>query len=59
MMDIAILPDINEGESGFSASGEVSTMDFCIKSVEGLVNAILEETEENGIFKFHGRFYKP
>ena len=53
MMDIAILPpDINEGESGFSVSGDGIRYGLsAIKSVGRLVvDAILEERKKNGIF---------
>ncbi len=54
MMDIAILPpDINEGESGFSVSGEGIRYGLsAIKSVgRPVVDAILEERKKNGIFR--------
>lgn len=53
MMDIAILPpDINEGESGFSVSGDGIRYGLsAIKSVgRPVVDAILEERKKNGIF---------
>ncbi len=53
MMDIAILPpDINEGESGFSVSGDGIRYGLsAIKSVgRPVVDAILEERRKNGIF---------
>ncbi len=53
MMDIAILPpDINEGESGFSVSGDGIRYGLsAIKSVGWpVVEAILEERKKNGIF---------
>ena len=53
MMGIAILPpDINEGESGFSVSGDgISYGLSAIKSVgRPVVDAILEERKKNGIF---------
>ena len=53
MMDIAILPpDINEGESGFSVSGDgIRNGLSAIKSVgRPVVDAILEERKKNGIF---------
>ena len=53
MMDIAILPpDINEGESGFSVSGDGIRYGLSvIKSVgRPVVDAILEERKKNGIF---------
>ena len=53
MMDIAILPpDINEGESGFSVSGDGIRHGLsAIKSVgRPVVDAILEERKKNGIF---------
>ena len=53
MMDIAILPpDINEGESGFSVSGDGIRYGLsAIKSVgRPVVDAILEERKKNGVF---------
>ena len=53
MMDIAILPpDINEGESGFSVSGNGIRYGLsAIKSVgRPVVDAILEERKKNGVF---------
>lgn len=53
MMGIAILPpDINEGESGFSVSGDGIRYGLsAIKSVgRPVVDAILEERKKNGIF---------
>ena len=53
MMDIAILPpDINEGESGFSVSGDGIRYGLsAIKSVgRPVVDAILEGRKKNGIF---------
>ena len=53
MMDIAILPpDINEGESGFSVSGDGIRYGLsAIKSVgRPVVDTILEERKKNGIF---------
>ena len=53
MMDIAILPpDINEGESGFSVSGDGIRYGLsAIKSVgRPVVDAILKERKKNGIF---------
>ena len=53
MMDIAILPPhINEGESGFSVSGDGIRYGLsAIKSVgRPVVDAILEERKKNGIF---------
>ena len=53
MMDIAILPpDLNEGESGFSVSGDGIRYGLsAIKSVgRPVVDAILEERKKNGIF---------
>ena len=53
MMDIVILPpDINEGESGFSVSGDGIRYGLsAIKSVgRPVVDAILEERKKNGIF---------
>ena len=53
MMDIAILPpDINEGEGGFSVSGDGIRYGLsAIKSVgRPVVDAILEERKKNGIF---------
>ena len=53
MMDIAILPpDINEGESGFSVSGDGIRYGLsAIKSVgRPVVDEILEERKKNGIF---------
>ena len=52
-MDIALLPpDINEGESGFSVSGDGIRYGLsAIKSVgRPVVDAILEERKKNGIF---------
>ena len=54
MMDIAILPpDINEGESGFSVSGDGIRYGLsAIKSVgRPVVDAILEERKKNGVFR--------
>ena len=62
MMDIAILPpDINEGESGFSVSGDGIRYGLsAIKSVgRPVVDAILEERKKKWCFQFHGRFYQP
>ena len=53
MMDIAILPpDINEGESGFSVSGNGIRYGLsAIKSVgRPVVDAILEERKKKGVF---------
>ena len=53
MMDIAILPpDINEGESGFSVSGDGIRYGLsAIKSVgRPVVDAILEARKKNGVF---------
>ena len=53
MMGIAILPpDINEGESGFSVSGDGIRYGLsAIKSVgRPVVDAILEERKKNGVF---------
>ena len=53
MMDIAILPpDINEGVSGFSVSGDGIRYGLsAIKSVgRPVVDAILEERKKNGVF---------
>ena len=61
-MDIALLPpDINEGESGFSVSGDGIRYGLsAIKSVgRPVVDAILEERKKKRYFQFHGRFYQP
>ena len=53
MMDIAILPpDINEGESGFSVSGDGIRYGLSAIKSGGrpVVDAILEERKKNGIF---------
>ena len=55
MMDIAILPpDINEGESGFSVSGDGIRYGLsAIKSVgRPVVDAILEERKKNGVLSY-------
>ena len=54
MMDIAILPpDINEGESGFSVSGDGIRYGLsAIKSVgRPVINALVEEREANGEYR--------
>lgn len=53
-MGISILPpDINEGESGFSVSGDAIRYGLsAIKSVgRSVVNEIIREREENGLFR--------
>ena len=62
MMDIAILPpDINEGESGFSVSGDGIRYGLSAIKKRGKAGRRRNpgRTEEKRYFQFHGRFYQP